>query len=229
MKALLFDMDGTLVETEDVHRRAFNAAFEDMALDWHWDAECYRGLLAVSGAVERMGYFQSRLPEAERVPTDRLKEVYQSKRQHFFRLLEANPLPFRAGVTELLDTARAHGLSRAVVTAASRPSFETVAQSCLPAPAEEIFDTVVTGDDVARKKPDPECYLLALARLGCAPEDALVFEDSPVGHAAAVAAGIRVVVTPSPDGPQDGNYGDSLVLPSLEPEYWCEFGFPPAT
>ena len=143
-------------------------------------------------------------------------------------MLAAGGLSLRPGVQALLDRARAEGLRCAVVTAASAASFAAVAVGCLHAPVDALFATVVTGDDVTRKKPHPEGYLLALERLGVGAGEALVFEDSPVGHEAARAAGIRTVVTPSPDGPQGGDFGDSLVLPSLEPEHWSSFGFPPA-
>lgn len=228
MKALIFDVDGTLAETEGLHREAFNAAFAECGLPWHWSAALNRELLAVSGGVERMGHFQSRLPEADRVSVDRLREIHAAKRRHYARLLEAGALSLRPGVRDLLDAAHGAGLRCAVVTAASAASFEAVAQGCLHAPAAAIFDVVITGDDVSAKKPDPQGYRLAMERLGVTAAEALAFEDSPVGHAAARAAGLRVVVTPSPDGPQDGNYGELLVLPSLEPEYWNRFGFPPS-
>ncbi|NDR58242.1 HAD-IA family hydrolase [Aliiruegeria sabulilitoris] len=228
MKALIFDVDGTLAETEDLHRRSFNVAFAEHGLDWEWDTETNRGLLAVSGGLERMNFFQERLPEAGRVSAEVLKTIHAAKRRTYARMLAGGALSLRPGVWELLEAAGQAGLQRAVVTAASRESFDALANGCLPVPAEEIFEIIITGDDVSRKKPDPQGYLLALDRLGLDASDALVFEDSPVGHAAARAAGIRTVVTPSPDGPLGGDFGGSLVLPSLEPAHWPAFGFPPA-
>lgn len=228
MKALIFDVDGTLAETEDLHRRSFNAAFDEIGVGWNWDVTLNRELLAVSGGIERMSFYQKRLPEGQRVGSSVLGQIHAAKRRHYARMLAGGALKLRPGVQDLLEAAGAIGIRRAVVTAASSVSFEAVAGGVLHAPVEEIFEIVVTGDDVTRKKPDPQGYLLALERLGLGPEDALVFEDSPVGHAAAVAAGIEVVVTPSPDGPLGGDFGESLVLPSLERQHWPAFGFPPA-
>ncbi|SFC49384.1 HAD-IA family hydrolase [Tropicimonas isoalkanivorans] len=229
MKALIFDVDGTLAETEDLHRRAFNAAFADAGLPWHWDGELNRLLLTVSGGIERMSFFQSRLPEAERVELETLHAVYQSKRSHFARILSAGKLTLRAGVGPLISAGREAGLLSAIVTAARRPSFDEVARTCLPEPAEAMFDVVITGSDVSAKKPDPEGYLTALARLDVRAEEALVFEDSPVGFAAARAAGIPVVVCPSDFGPRDADFSGALaVVPSLEPVHWARFGFPPS-
>ncbi|WP_068109895.1 HAD-IA family hydrolase [Tropicimonas marinistellae] len=228
MKALIFDVDGTLTETEDLHRRAFNAAFSEAGLPWHWDVTLNRALLAVSGGIERMTYFQSRLSEAERVGDETINALYRRKRGHFERLLSEEGLPLRPGVEALIAAAAKAGVRRGIVTAASRESFRVVADGCLPAPAAELFEVVITGSDVAAKKPDPEGYLAALAGLGVDAADAVVFEDSPVGFAAARAAGIPVVVSPSAHGPQGADYTGALaVVPSLEPANWGRFGFPP--
>ncbi len=228
MKALIFDVDGTLAETEDAHRRSFNQAFKDLGLPWRWDETTNVRLLAVSGGTERLAFFQSGLPEAERLDHDTLVQIHQVKRRAYAALLAKGRLTFRPGVEDLIQTARSLGLQLAVATAASRASLEVLFDGCFGHPVEDMFDTVVTGDDVVHKKPDPESYLLALERLGCAPADALVFEDSPVGFASARAAGLDVVVTPSRHGPQDGDFtGAVAVLASLERENWPQFGFPP--
>ncbi|SNS23358.1 HAD-IA family hydrolase [Tropicimonas sediminicola] len=229
MKALIFDVDGTLAETEDLHRQAFNAAFAEAGLDWHWDDALNRELLAVSGGIERMGFFQESLPEAARLGATALGRVYEGKRGHYARMLAGGALGLRPGVADLIRAARDAGIGRAVVTAASAESFNALAQGCLPGPVSGLFDLVITGSDVSAKKPDPEGYRLALAGLGIAAEEALVFEDSPVGYAAAVAAGIPVVVTPSAHSPQGMAYPAAVaVLPSLERDHWPSFGFPPA-
>lgn len=229
MKALIFDVDGTLAETEGLHLRAFNAAFEASGLDWHWDDALNTELLAVSGAIERMTFFQSRLPEAARQGPAMLREILSEKRRVYADFLARGDLDLRAGVRDLLAAARAHDLQLAVATAASHASLDALSRGCLGAAPREVFDVVVTGDDVARKKPDPEAYQTTLARLGCGPDEALVFEDSPVGYAAARAARLTVVVTPSQHGPQDADYPEALaVVPSLEQRFWPRFGFPPA-
>lgn len=228
IEALIFDVDGTMAETEEAHLQAFNAAFAELDIGWHWDEALNHELLAVPGGLERLRHFQERLPEANRLSDARLAEIHAVKRRHYARLLAEGTLDLRPGVQALLETARREGLRCAVVTASTSDSFGMLVRGCLRRPAEEIFEVVVTGGDVSRKKPDPQGYLLALEKLGLTGDQAVAFEDSPAGHAAARAAGLTVVVTPSRHGPQDGDYGASLVLPSLAPEYWHLFGFPPA-
>ncbi len=230
MKALIFDVDGTLAETEDLHRQGFNAAFAARGLPWHWDVDLNRVLLAVSGGTERLAAFQMRLPEAERLPRAELVALHREKRRHYMRLLSDGHLQPRAGVRDLLSVARSEGLALAVVTAAGAESLAATFAGGFGQAPDEIFDVVINGDDVRRKKPDPEGYRLALGALGVAPDQALVFEDSPVGFAAARAAGIPSVATPSAHGPQGGEFpGAVAVLPSLERRHWPAFGFPPAS
>ena len=229
MKALIFDVDGTLAETEDTHRRAFNAVFSARGLPWHWDADLNRELLAVSGGTERLAAYQQRLAVSDRLSPDLLSAIHREKRDVYRRLLADGALTPRAGVVELLNAARSAGLSLAVVTAASGDSLAATFDGCFGQGPAALFDVVVCADDVSAKKPDPEGYLLALQRLGLESSDVIVFEDSPVGFAAARAAGLPTVVTPSEHGPKGGNYAGAVaVLPSLERENWPRFGFPPA-
>ena len=228
MKAFIFDVDGTLAETEDAHRRSFNRVFRDFGLDWHWDLELNRELLAVSGALERMTAFQDRLPAAQRVDAATLAAMQERKRAVYRAMIADGSLKPRPGVVELLAAARAEGLALALATASSTVSLAALFAGTFCQPVEALFDVVVTAEDVRRKKPDPEVYRIALARLGLRADQALVFEDSPVGYAAARAAGLPVVVTPSEFGPRGGDFREATVLPSLAREYWPRFGFHPA-
>lgn len=228
IRALIFDVDGTLAETEEAHLMAFNAAFDELGLGWHWDEALNHELLAIAGGFERLRFFQARLPEGARLDDAGLAALHAVKKRHYERLLAEGALELRPGVRALIDAAREAGLRCAVVTASSNASFGALVRGCFRQPVAELFDVVVTGGDVSRKKPDPQGYLLALEKLGLSAAEALAFEDSPVGHAAARAAGLEVVVTPSRHGPQDDDYGTSPVLPSLAPEFWSHFGFSPA-
>lgn len=227
LRALIFDVDGTLAETEDTHLAAFNAAFAALGTGWHWDADLNRGLLNVSGGLARLRAYQARLPKDQQLSEARLAEIHALKTEQYGRLLAQGALELRPGIRPLTEAARDAGLRLAVVTASGCASLRALVQGCWGRPAEEIFDVVVTGDDVRRNKPDPEGYLLAMARLDLAAREALAFEDSPVGHAAARAAGLDVVVTPSCHGPQGAEYDGALVLPSLAAEFWPSFGFLP--
>ncbi len=194
--ALLWDVDGTLAETElDGHRPAFNRAFAELGLPWRWDEPTYLQLLAISGGRERLRQF---LSQAEGRPPDPalVDQLQAAKQRHYAALVAAGELTLRPGVRRLLAEAAAAGLRQAIVTTSSRASVEALLQRLLPEQAG-AFCLLVCGEDVARKKPDPEAHRLALQRLGLAPERALALEDSGNGVAAARAAGLATLVTRS--------------------------------
>lgn len=194
LAALLWDVDGTLAETElEGHRLAFNAAFAEHGLPWQWDRASYLPWLRVGGGRERMAAF---LTQAEGVPpaADRLDRLVEAKKRHYAALLQAGALPLREGVAGLIDAAWAAGLRQAIVTTSSRAAVEALVAGSL-AERAGAFGGWFCGDDVACKKPDPEGYQLALARLGLDPATVLVVEDSPPGLAAATAAGLTTLVT----------------------------------
>lgn len=194
LKALLWDVDGTLAETErDGHRPAFNRAFTEAGLPLHWDAEAYGQWLAISGGAERI---RAALEELEGTPpaAERVAALQAAKQRHYGRLMAAGALRLRPGVAELIREAAAAGLRQVIVTTSGRTAVQALAQQLLGELAE-AFDFWVCGDDVARKKPDPEAYRQAHQRLGCAAAELVCLEDSPAGLAAAAAAGLPCLVT----------------------------------
>ncbi|MDE2150675.1 MAG: HAD-IA family hydrolase [Gammaproteobacteria bacterium] len=200
LAALLFDVDGTLAETErDGHRVAFNRAFAEHGLPWQWDEALYRELLTVAGGGERLAHYAGRFqPDWLRTPgnAERLDAIHQSKNHHFAQLLAAGEIRLRPGLTTLLDAARDAKLALGIVTTTSRANLDALLD-LLPPRHAGIFSPKVCGEDVARKKPDPECYLLALRRLRMAPERVLAVEDSRNGLRAAGDAGLRTVIVRS--------------------------------
>lgn len=194
LEAVVFDVDGTLAETErDGHRVAFNAAFKRHRLPFHWSVEEYGDLLAVTGGRRRLEVFleSNGVDDAEEVAA----EVHRTKTTMFARWIRLG-IGFKArpGVEALLAGLRAKGVRLAVASTGRRDWVEPVLCGLF---ADKLFEVVVTGDDVHRLKPDPEGYLLALDRLGVPPERALAVEDSPPGLAAASAAGLACVVVAS--------------------------------
>ena len=200
LRAILWDVDGTLAETELAgHRQAFNAAFADHGLPWHWDPTTYRRLLTVGGGRERIAAWMEQLSDGcgpgSPVPADELLDrLVASKKQHYSELLQQGHLPLRPGVARLIAAAAAAGLPQLIVTTSSRAAVQALIQSSLGDLAS-AFSGWICGDDVARKKPDPEGYRLALTRLGLAASAVLAVEDSPQGLAAAAAAGLPTLVT----------------------------------
>ena len=196
LKALIFDVDGTLAETEELHRAAFNATFAEAALPWSWDVPLYGELLKVTGGKERMRAYRDRLGET-RPDEANIARLHARKSAIYTRMVAAGHLLPRNGVVALIEDARRAGLRLAIATTTSPANVEALVQAIWQRSAREVFDVIAAGDEVTAKKPAPDVYCLALARLGICAQDAIAFEDSLAGLTSAHAAGLRVIVTPS--------------------------------
>jgi HAD superfamily hydrolase (TIGR01509 family) len=189
---VILDVDGTLVDSErDGHRVAFNRAFEEFGLDHRWSVDEYGDLLSTTGGRRRLHrYLAGRgMPDAER---DRLvPRLHERKTELLVDLIRSGAVPPRPGVTRLLDDLDAAGARLAVATTGSSTWVRPLLDLHF---GPHRFAAVVTGDEVRATKPDPEVYLLALARLGDARLRAVAVEDSPPGLASALAAGLRCAV-----------------------------------
>lgn len=215
--ALIFDVDGTLAETEEAHRRAFNETFAEAGLDWHWSRDTYAELLSTTGGKERMRVWRETTGSG---PDDAaIAELHVAKTARFGTILANGGLALRPGVAALIEAARLRGQRVAVATTTSRPNVDALCQSCWGQPAEAIFDVIAAGDEVPAKKPAPDVYLLALERLGLTAADAVALEDSRNGVLSAQAAGLPVIVTPSAFTAADDFTGAQAVIPSLAAEY----------
>jgi HAD superfamily hydrolase (TIGR01509 family) len=200
MKALIFDCDGVLVDTEkDGHRVAFNRAFAVRGLADRWDVALYGELLAVAGGKERMRhYFDQRgWPEGARDRDAYIKALHALKTELYMRIIEAGELPLRPGVRRLVDEAIADGMTLAVCSTSNERAVSAVIETMLGPQRRAKFALVLAGDVVGRKKPDPEIYDLARRRLGVEAGECVVIEDSRNGLLAAKAARMRCVVTTS--------------------------------
>ncbi len=200
LQALIFDVDGTLADTEDAHRRAFNAAFADAGLSWFWSERLYTFLLSVAGGKERLDFFISHLdaPQHERDAfRPRIPAIHASKTEHYGAFVQRGDVVLRPGIAELIREARGEGLKLAVASATSRSNVDALTRATLGQAASETFDVIVCGDQASRKKPSPDIYHLALSELGAAPEACVAFEDSPAGLKAARAAGLCAIVSPT--------------------------------
>lgn len=196
LRALIFDVDGTLSETEEAHRRAFNEAFAEAGMDWNWSVEDYTWLLKTTGGKERMRAFRAHIGAAS--PSDEeIAALHRAKTARYGALVESRALTLRPGVAELIAAARAAGLKVAVATTTNRPNVDALCRACWGKEAGEVFDVIAAGDEVKAKKPAPDVFDLAVGRLGIDPSEVVAFEDSRNGVLSAQAAGLRVIVTPS--------------------------------
>ncbi|MFM7312278.1 MAG: HAD-IA family hydrolase, partial [Cyanobium sp.] len=192
IRALLWDVDGTLAETElNGHRQAFNRSFAEERLPWHWTVDTYLQLLRISGGRERMRCHAEHLGAS--LTDAQIERLQQRKQWHYEALVREGAVALRIGVTRLIQEAAAAGLQQAIVTTSGRNSVQALADR--HADALQAFDFWICGEDVGRKKPDPEGYRLATQRLGLRPAEILVIEDSRNGLEAAAAAGLNCLVT----------------------------------
>lgn len=195
--ALIFDVDGTLAETEELHRQAFNHAFARYGLDWQWDRAVYKDLLRVTGGKERMRAYHGTLPIARPLPDEDISTLHRIKTAHYAELVETGCCPLRPGVIELLAAAKARGQRLAIATTTSHGNVDALLSQPLGASWAAEFDAIVAGDDVRHKKPAPDVYLETLARLKLDAADCVAIEDSANGLIAASRAGIPVLITRS--------------------------------
>ncbi len=199
LKALIFDVDGTLAETEaDGHRVAFNMAFKEAGINWHWDHDVYGELLDITGGRERLHhYWRTVEPEALDAENgdQRVAELHRRKNALYWSLVAAGKIFLRSGIAALINAAREAGIQTAIATSTSRGNVDALLQATWGPNWTSGFPVVVTSDDVAHKKPAPDIYLETLRQLDCDAADCLALEDSPAGLTAAQRAGIPCVVT----------------------------------
>jgi HAD superfamily hydrolase (TIGR01509 family) len=219
LKALIFDVDGTLADNErDGHRVAFNLAFRDAALDWDWDVPTYDILLEVFGGKERIHYFIKRYRPVFAAPAGLdtfVRDLHRRKTEHYVNLLKSGAIPLRPGVARLLSEAHAAGLKLAVASTTTPENVTTLLTATLGERSVAWFDVIAAGDVVPLKKPAPDIFLYALDRLGLANAECLAFEDSESGLAAAKGAGLATIITVNAATRHHDFTGAAIVLSDL--------------
>jgi beta-phosphoglucomutase-like phosphatase (HAD superfamily) len=198
LEALIFDVDGTLAETEEAHRQSFNEAFAAFGLDWSWDEELYRKLLQVTGGKERLQhYIDVWKPRGGEVALARFAEIYEETSARYAALVKSGAVPARPGVRRLITEAHERGVRLAIATTSLRGSVDVVLRAMFGEEGPSWFAVIAAGDVVAHKKPAPDVYRFALEKLGRGPGSCVAIEDSENGIKAARAAGLPVLAAPS--------------------------------
>ena len=222
LEALLFDVDGTLADTErDGHRIAFNQAFADAGLDWHWDVALYGDLLNVTGGKERMRHYLDRhrpdwpRPAPEAALADLIRRLHAAKTEQYTRMLATGTVALRPGVRRLIAQARAQKLRIAIATTTTPANVTALLTHTLGADALAWFEVIAAGDCVAAKKPAPDIYRWAMQQMRLRPEQCLALEDSYNGLRASLDAGVTTLVTTNAYTTDHDFTGAALVVDQL--------------
>ena len=220
LQALIFDVDGTLADTEDLHREAFNHAFSELGLDWHWDQALYTELLDISGGRDRLQhYWQQRNPEVRAIDAQAMQHtitrIHELKTAHYEAAIQDGLVGLRPGVLELFDEAASAGLQLAIATTTSPVNIAALLRRAMGPAWRHSFAAIGDGSSAPLKKPHPMVYQQILQLMQLDPGECLAFEDSGNGLKAATLAGLATVITPTRYTQQHDFSRALQVLPDL--------------
>lgn len=220
LEALIFDVDGTLADTERIHLQAFNHAFAVQGLDWHWDEALYTQLLEISGGKERMSHYRKQVQPhitdmAGSGLSDTLAHLHALKTAAYESAVQSGAVQLRPGVLEIIHSAHQQGLRLAIATTTSPVNIAVLLRNAIGADWKDLFVVIEDASTAHKKKPHPQAYLQTLARLGLPAGHCLAIEDSSNGLRAAVAAGLKTIITPNRFTAHHDFSGALQVLPDL--------------
>ena len=214
ISTIIFDVDGTLAETEELHRKAFNQAFKDKGLNWHWGIKLYGDLLKIAGGKERLKFYQANFLRPE-IPLsdDDISVLHNEKTEIYSNFVKNGSLTLRPGIRSLIENSLKRNISLAISTSTSHSNLLSLIESCFKKKPEDIFCCLSTGDLVKKKKPASDLYDLVIDQMSIDPTECLAVEDSRIGLLAAKSAKIKVLVSPS-------SY--HLTDDFVEADYFCK-------
>jgi HAD superfamily hydrolase (TIGR01509 family) len=196
LKAVIFGAIGTIAETSDIQRQAFNLAFAEAGLDWNWTAQTYHDLLKINGGQNRIRAYGGTLAGATPLSDLQIAALHQSKTKHYVDLLANTPLHPRPGVVALIQACRQAGIQVAFCTSTAIENVNAIGAAFSGLLPFDWFAEIVTSDKIERPKPAPDAYLYCLQQLGLTADEAISIEDTPASMTAAKTAGIITIATP---------------------------------
>lgn len=219
LQALIFDVDGTLADTELAHLAAFNQAFAQEDIGWQWDVPLYTQLLEVSGGKERMlHYWRQVRPDVTDLGNGvqaTVARLHELKTAAYEQAVRDGAVQLRPGVLKLIEAAHAEGLRLAIATTTSAVNIVALLRRAIGPDWQRFFTVVEDASTAPRKKPDPMVYQQTLARLAVPAAACLAFEDSANGLVAARTAKLATIVTPNDFTAHHDFTGALRVLPDL--------------
>jgi HAD superfamily hydrolase (TIGR01509 family) len=218
LQSVIFDVDGTLADTEETHRQAFNETFKEFGLPWHWDVELYVELLAVAGGKERLAHYCRCVDSQRMAQPDSMAfiaRLHQRKTRVYERRVEMGDVPARPGVVRLIRELIDAEVRLAIATTTSRANVDVLLATTLADLPLDCFEVIGAGEQATAKKPAPDIYRWVLEKLRLPGKACLAIEDSKNGVSAALSAGIPVLVTESSWTHRDDFTGAVAVLPDL--------------
>ena len=218
IKAIIFDVDGTLADTEDGHRLSFNKAFAENGLDWQWDVALYDKLLKVTGGKERIKYFVESFLTGFNKPQDFdefVKHLHKVKTAHYTSMLREGHIPLRPGIKKLIEETHAAGITLAIATTTTPENVSALLEVGLGKDWEKYFSANGCGDIVPDKKHAPDIKFWVMEKLRLTAEHCIQLEDSYNGLRASLAANIKTYVTVNPYTAKQDFTGAAAVFDDL--------------
>ncbi|AFZ46630.1 HAD-superfamily hydrolase, subfamily IA, variant 3 [Cyanobacterium stanieri PCC 7202] len=215
LKALIFDVDGTIAETErDGHRVAFNLAFDELNLPWQWDVDFYGKLLKIGGGKERFTYYLNNYQQDFKLPSsldDFVLNVHKIKNQYYAQLVQDKTIKLRTGVARLMTEAHQNNVRLAIASTSAVKNVKALLDGTCDPEMISWIEVIAAGDMVENKKPAPDIYLLALEKLNLSPAECVTIEDTNQGLVAATKADVKTIVTVN-EYTKDENFDSAMVV-----------------
>ena len=200
LSAVLFDVDGTIAETEDFHRKSFNEAFKEFNLDWFWDEAIYRELINIGGGKERIMYhIKKAWPEmlSYKNLSNYIDSIHKIKNEIYEDYIKDSSIEPRPGIKRLIDELKVNKIKIALVSSTSEINLKNLFKFGLGIDPYSEFDLVAHGDSTKLKKPSSEIYEWALQKLQLPHQACVAIEDSPRGLESSKGATLKTIITPS--------------------------------